>query len=890
MKKYLFLFLPLMLAFLIPANVSAKTKCEVVSGTGENVGDEIACGTEHFYVLENDGENIKMFAKYNLKIKNGRTQVLSRDARNGSAECANQLRNDGGTSESYTRYDSNLRMYLCDYYFNSAESDKIVQDTATSPRIKEVNGYKYEYYDYSTFLNMYYFERGIAIPNYSEEAFVDISAKQVSDSTVTPSLKEYKQNLSAAGFDIKDINLLTLDDLSKIAKSVSGNAFPYSDWKAEDDRLVSNVSNRSCLNGRQFDSTYHTLSDPSSNNYQLSQYPWLYDSNYWLGTRFTGKIKTASQWYNSCPSMVGFENKKLVLMTEQSAASYHPTIFALGVRPTVTISAKTMGGIPDKEDGQPEEEVKEQACKVISGNGSGIGDEIACGSEHFYVVSSNDKETKLLAKYSLSVGSTVHKEKIEREEGDNRSDGQYCYELATSRNGEAGATIDEGYCYYITKSDYGMDRRVKINKKDDDKRPDSVFCVDMGFMNDWMLYTQTSSYTGTYTGSDGNCHFMGEADYSTVHQDEEAKSAHTDEDGNYLYPQKNDVYPILASGGYYGQPFTGLPLDFKTNQGNISNQFKNEKYDNYFGDVEPNISEMINTAASTYNQGSPAPYMNELGGSLYLYGQNLNHQGVAYKNMGLLSLDDLNNIAKKRGNSIPYKEWYERGQTMLPENISTVGKITFGDIKSKLSEEDSWIYDRSYWLSTGYTMTNENGTGGMGLLFVTDTGEVCGGGAMAVNAPGCNTIIRVIIGSGVRPVITIDNKNIEYKITTKTDGNGTIEAKRSARGGEMVKFKVIAKRGYKLKALTLKADDGTKVTFEEEDFTEDENGEILINNNKFEMPFDNVTIEASWEKYEEDAPKNPNTSNAGPVVYCMLAGALFAGVALTVRRIAKTVK
>ena len=31
-------------------------------------------------MLENDGENIKMFAKYNLKIKNGRTQVLSRDA------------------------------------------------------------------------------------------------------------------------------------------------------------------------------------------------------------------------------------------------------------------------------------------------------------------------------------------------------------------------------------------------------------------------------------------------------------------------------------------------------------------------------------------------------------------------------------------------------------------------------------------------------------------------------------------------------------------------------------------------------------------------------------------------------------------------------------------
>ena len=40
----------------------------LVSGTGENVGDEICLGTECFYVIENDGENIQMLAKYNLEV------------------------------------------------------------------------------------------------------------------------------------------------------------------------------------------------------------------------------------------------------------------------------------------------------------------------------------------------------------------------------------------------------------------------------------------------------------------------------------------------------------------------------------------------------------------------------------------------------------------------------------------------------------------------------------------------------------------------------------------------------------------------------------------------------------------------------------------------------
>ena len=53
----------------IVASEKSTTKpCTIVSGDGTTIGDEIACGDEHFYVMSNDGNNITMLAKYNLKV------------------------------------------------------------------------------------------------------------------------------------------------------------------------------------------------------------------------------------------------------------------------------------------------------------------------------------------------------------------------------------------------------------------------------------------------------------------------------------------------------------------------------------------------------------------------------------------------------------------------------------------------------------------------------------------------------------------------------------------------------------------------------------------------------------------------------------------------------
>lgn len=54
----------------IPDNIDERTSCTILAGTGENIGDEVQCGTEEFYIYSNDGTNIKMLAKNVLVVGN----------------------------------------------------------------------------------------------------------------------------------------------------------------------------------------------------------------------------------------------------------------------------------------------------------------------------------------------------------------------------------------------------------------------------------------------------------------------------------------------------------------------------------------------------------------------------------------------------------------------------------------------------------------------------------------------------------------------------------------------------------------------------------------------------------------------------------------------------
>ena len=46
------------------------TKHPLITKTGENIGDEVCIESECFYILDNEGDKFKLFAKYNLYIGN----------------------------------------------------------------------------------------------------------------------------------------------------------------------------------------------------------------------------------------------------------------------------------------------------------------------------------------------------------------------------------------------------------------------------------------------------------------------------------------------------------------------------------------------------------------------------------------------------------------------------------------------------------------------------------------------------------------------------------------------------------------------------------------------------------------------------------------------------
>lgn len=191
-----------------------------------------------------------------------------------------------------------------------------------------------------------------------------------------------------------------------------------------------------------------------------------------------------------------------------------------------------------------------------------------------------------------------------------------------------------------------------------------------------------------------------------------------------------------------------------------------------------------------------------------------------------------------------------------------IGKM---DIKDYISEKYKWLYSTTYWLGSGFKFGN--GSAEYNDYYISNEGMLC-----ALGRGECS-YLPFPIGNGVRPAVSISGDDLLYMIRTKTDGNGTIEVVEKARGGDTINFKVSAKKGLKLGGLTITTDSGEKVTFNEEDISQDKKGVYSISTNKFVMPFENVTIEAHWVLAEE----NPKTGMNNYLLYLLII-IMFAGL------------
>ena len=500
-----------------------------------------------------------------------------------------------------------------------------------------------------------------------------------------------------------------------------------------------------------------------------------------------------------------------------------------------------------------------EMCELVSGNAKEIGSEIACGDEHFYVVDSTDDEIKMLAKYNLNVGTRIDKIKIEKEANDSRTDQQYCYDLAFIKGGKIRSDSfynAPGYCFVETP----LDKEYEAWEMPIEYAHTQTALTMCTEHVESLIASTGKQYHYSYndTTSDNKlwCSYYIEKDY--VSQDESALSAHWDENDNFIYPQVGDVYVTGKFESASSQNDETIIFDFRWDPDS------SDKYDGYFYDLNFDNGPIPNT--------------------LNRYKEFLISKGYEINKIDLLTLDDVNNIVKKANKTIPYADWYNRTSTIAPPHFE------FGNLKELLPKGYAFIYGTTYWLRTGYEPSRNslNYMGVENVIFIDTNGGACSSGIdiSSTNLPNCGILLSVNsqIGTGLRPIVSIPFEDIIYLIRTKTDGNGTIEVVKSARGNDTIDFKAIPNEGYRLKSIMIKADSGEEVEFSEEEIEKNEDGVLSVSKNKFTMPFENVTIIANWEKEtiidniveKVDEIVNPETRDAILLVLVVM----FSGLAI----------
>ena len=117
-----------------------KKACNVVSGSGTDVGDIISCGGEEFYVISSNGNSVTMFAKYRLDFQLNRQNENSKTSTYFSTIGSYWIENDVLKSEYGEQYpvyvfDSNSNFYNNVEKYNKYLRDEVHVSSAKSSLI-----------------------------------------------------------------------------------------------------------------------------------------------------------------------------------------------------------------------------------------------------------------------------------------------------------------------------------------------------------------------------------------------------------------------------------------------------------------------------------------------------------------------------------------------------------------------------------------------------------------------------------------------------------------------------------------------------------------------------------------------------------------------------------
>ena len=350
MKK---IILPILLFMMfIPAAVNAKEYCTVVSGNGKDIGSEIACGTEHFYVIESNDSEAKMLAKYNLDV--GYVITIKEDITQD--ECTDYVKSKG--YEYYGEdYSGNIwNVIEMNYTTHNNKNycvasilldEEVIQNSKAIGAHGSVNG-EPEYPEYGVFTIKYNYGMFSNYGTAYSKNFIDAKASIYEgedwDYPLHENLELYKNNLSSKGYSINDIDLISVKEINNIVEKISNKSLPLEQWMENVDW---NGKDKPSLDG----DGYYLIGDLKE--YLPKGYEWIYGTTYW----------TRTLYYSETTNLDGEQYPYFIDTLGNLCDGYECWgMLGAGIRPVVTIEkANIKYNIKTKTDGNGTIEVVDTA-------------------------------------------------------------------------------------------------------------------------------------------------------------------------------------------------------------------------------------------------------------------------------------------------------------------------------------------------------------------------------------------------------------------------------------------------------------------------------------------------------------------------------------------------
>jgi hypothetical protein len=335
--------------------VNAK-KCTVVSGKGFEIGTEIDCAGERFYLIENDKDEIKAMAKYNLLAGENyyRTEVFDngpytppKTVLQEHTELCQAI--DPKYSPVVVDRKETSSSYFC-YYWEPIETevkqDKTAigahGDEAGNPEFTEI-GVVRDFYEEN-----FYFSYEVKEEDYNNADFdlynCAFNATSINDcSRESKYITDYKKTMKNKEVNIKEMDIITLKELNEVVKRINnGTGLPLDSWlkRSQWTEFIPN-------NG--FDVETYRIGSIKDNI--DSKYAWLYSTTYWTRTASinASRFHKVNDFYvNGSSGYVYF----IDTLGDLCAQVHCSGAVGAGIRPIITLSkAEIEYEIETKTDG-----------------------------------------------------------------------------------------------------------------------------------------------------------------------------------------------------------------------------------------------------------------------------------------------------------------------------------------------------------------------------------------------------------------------------------------------------------------------------------------------------------------------------------------------------------